>query len=405
MQFEHIHFGAGRQGVGGVVPVSCAAGGRVHVVVHGASELSRECTLACRVGAADGGEEGELDFASFSPADTIEQLHRDARDALESAPELLLTTALSPRGVQEQSEFLVAIAQGRRDRGQRTVFVACEEELGEEHERLLEHLQSLGVDVRRCAFYRLCSQDLRYSGRDRRSVVVAEELEWVIEGEADCELLCALARVPGVIFAQHIDQHQRRIRWLASGPRLSLALLAAAEKQPQIAIPSVASESEEWLEWAHAALVPLVRERCPDLDCIESYAQRTRRALLEHSDDGLTALRNMRRSGLRAFMRELQRLIGDPWRAYFETEAPVPAELSRLLYALRTVLSDMESYSDYEPYAWGDTMLFTRDDFRATVAYEALLTDVLPPTRVKELAKNLADRLKEHREDLPGLSG
>ncbi len=403
MQFEHIHFGAGRQGVGGVVPLSCAAGGRVHVVVHGASELSPDCELACSVGpAGGGGEDPVLKFASFSRADTIEQLHRDAREALDSAQELLLTTALSPLGVQAQSEFLISLAQGRRDRKQRTVFIACEEEIGEEHLRLLERLESIGVDVRHCALYRLCSQDLRSSGRDRRGVLAAEEVEWVIDGEADCELLCSLEQAHSVVFSKYVPQHRLRIRWLASGTRLSLALLAVQAKQPLLASDWVKDECGDWLEGIHGALVPLVQARCPDLDCIESYAERARLALLEHSDDGLTALRNMRRAALRPFMRELQRLIGDPWRAYVEIGAQVPEELSRLLYALRTVLSDMESYSDYEPYAWGDMLLFDKVDSHAITAYKELLTGVLPPKRVDELAENLGDRLKEHRQDLPG---
>ncbi|HEY1451009.1 MAG TPA: hypothetical protein VGF47_08650, partial [Solirubrobacteraceae bacterium] len=348
MQFEHIHFGAGRQGVGGVVPLSCAAGGRVHVVVHGASELSPDCELACSLGAPDGQRDDPvLDHASFSRADKIEQLHPQAREALRSAPELLLTTALSPLGVQEQSAFLLSLARARTERGQSTVFIPCEEEIGEEHTRLLSQLEEMGVDVRRCAFYRLSSQDLRRSlGRDRRAVVVAAAVEWVIEGEADCDLLRALAQAPGASFSMYIDQHRVRIRWLAGNARLSLALLAAEAKQPQLAIASVESECAEWLERIHGALVPLVQAHCPNLDCIESYAARTRIALLEHEDDGLTALRNMRRTTLRPFMRELQRLIGDPWRAYVDTGALLPEELSRLLSALHTVLSDMESYSD-----------------------------------------------------------
>jgi hypothetical protein len=404
MQFEHIHLGAGRQGVGGVVPLSCAVGGRVHVVVHGASELSPDCELACSVGAADGQrDDWVLDHASFSRADTIEQLHPQAREALHSAPELLLTTALSPLGVQEQSDFLLALARARAERGQSTVFIPCEEEIGEEHTRLLSQLGEMGVDVRRCALYRLSSQDLRRSrGHDRRVVVVAEEAEWVIEGEADSDLLRALAQAPGTSFSKHIDQHLVRIRWLAGNARLSLALLAAEAKQPQLAIASVQSECADWLELIHGALVPLVQARCPDLDGIESYATRARIELLEHEDDGRTALRNMRRTTLRPFMRELQRLIGDPWRAYVQTGALIPAELSRLLYALHTVLSDMESYSDYEPYAWGDMLLYESVDQRAIAAYEEQLTGVLPPKRVEELAKNLADRLEEHRQDLPG---
>ncbi len=400
MQFEHIHFGAGRQGVGGVVPLSCAAGGRVHVVVHRGSRLSPDCVLECNDG---GAEDCALKPASFSCASTIEQLAPEAREALRSAPELLLTTALSALGVQEQSNFLLALAHARAEREQSTVFIPCEEEIGEEHTPLLSRLGEMGVDVRRCALYRLSSQDLRRSrGHDRRVVVVAEEAEWVIEGEADCDLLRALAQAPGTSFSEHIDQHLVRIRWLAGNARLSLALLAAEAKWPQLATASVEEECAEWLERIHGALVPLVQERCPDLDCVESYAARTRAALLEHSDDGLTALRNMRRTTLQPFMRELGRLIGDPWRTYVQTGAQVPEQLSRLLYALQTVLSDMESYSDYEPYAWGDMLLFESVDRRAIAAYEALLTGVLPPKRVEELAKNLADRLKEHRQDLPG---
>jgi hypothetical protein len=133
--------------------------------------------------------------------------------------------------------------------------------------------------------------------------------------------------------------------------RLSLALLAVEAKQPRIV--SVDGECADWLERVHGMLVPVVQEHCPDLDCIESYAERERVALLEHEDDGITALRNMRGTNLRPFMRELQLLIGDPWRAYLQAGAVVSKELSRLLSALHSVLSDIESYKDFETYAWG----------------------------------------------------
>lgn len=288
MEFDQFHFGAGRNSVGTVVPLSRAAGGRVHVVVHIASELSPGCELVCSICGPDGRRNDlVLEVASLSRADTIEQLEPSARAVLLSAPELLLTTALSPRGIQAQSEFLITLARARAEAGKLTTFIPCEDEIGEDHTDLLERLSTLGVQIRRSALYRLCSQDPLASSNERRAVRADQHVEWVIEGVADTALLESLAQAPGVTFSEHIDQHILRIRWLASGIRLTLALLGAASNRSQIRLRSVESEHEDWLRRVYPNLVPLVQAHCRDLDCTEEYAERQLQSLLRHEDDGL----------------------------------------------------------------------------------------------------------------------
>lgn len=80
----------------------------------------------------------------------------------------------------------------------------------------------------------------------------------------------------------------------------------------------------------------------------------------------------------------------------------MPAELRRLLYAIHIALCDIENYSDYEPYAWGDMLLYEEADGQAIVAYEELLMGILSPEEVEERSRKLAAALREHREELPG---
>jgi hypothetical protein len=397
MSFDQIHFGAGRDGVGAILPLSIAAGARVHVVVHQGSLLDAGARLACSEHSENGGRpKTELDVVSFSRADTLRCLEEQARTTLEDAEELLLTTAITPRGIGEQREFLLSLVGLRADR--RTIVIANEQEHGEEHEELRQRLGERGVEVRRGVVNRLCRRDMAVTEADRRAVRADEHVEWLIEGPADSPPLAALAQAPGVRFTDRIEEHALRTRWLVCGVRLALALLAQGERQPVLQVPGTESARKEWVDAVYAALVPLVRERCRELD--DAVVREQAEAVRRFDDDVLCTLRHLKRAHLLPFMRELQRALGEPYRALVQSGEGLPFELHRVLFALEVVLSGMENYTDLGAYRRGNMVLSEGVDAKVVDAYGDLLAGILDLDEVRRRKLALEYQLDQHREEL-----
>ena len=399
MRFEHIHFGAGRRSLGAIVPLSINAGGRVQIVVHGASELPAEPELLCSVRGSDGRrEELPLRIGSLSFADAIEQLDAQARAVLFDAPELLLTTAITAAGIDAQSGFLVELARARA--GKYTVFIPCEEDLGDQRAPLTVQLRTLGVDVRRSVVNRLCSQN-GSTVNGRRAVRVDEHAEWLIEGRPDSPLLRLLAEAPSITFTSHIEEHALRTRWLARGIQLQLVLLAAESGQQQVRLEAIELERERWLERVCSAFVPLVEQRCKRLSDTATYARKQTETFLRHDDDVLLALHKLKRANLLPFLDEVRGSISEPCRELVQaTNAPLPADLRRVFYALDLALSEIERYSDYLAHVTGEMQLTEDDDAVALDAYRNLLTDILAPEEVAIRVYTIDQAFNRHRLDL-----
>lgn len=400
MPYDHIHFGAGRRSLGMVLPLSSTADARIHIVVHENSELSPSTVLMLKVQRADGEREVlELPRESLSFASAIDGLEPAAREALETASDLLLTTAISDGGIESQCEFLVALAQVRAAKGMNTVFIACEEEIGEKHTRLMERLETLRVDVRRSVANRLCTLDKQAANSGARAVCVDEHVEWFIEGEPTSPMLEALAQVPGVTFTHDIDCHALRARWLARGILLALALLAAEANQPQVRLEASALEREGWFGRVCAAFVPLVEQRCPTLEGTADYAEEQVRALLRHDDDLLSVLDKLRRADLLPLLRELQRSLAEPCRALVAEGVPLPSELHRVFFALGVVLGEIEGFCDYYRYVSGDMLLTEDGDAKVIAAFRELLTGIFSQDDIRDRAKELEFAFERHRGD------
>jgi hypothetical protein len=398
MPFDQIHFGAGRHGVGAILPLSLDAGGRVHVVVHAASTLAPKSELVCTVCGPDGQRHDlVLNVSSLSIANAIEQLDPQARAVLVDASELLLTTAITSSGIDAQSEFLLALARART--GKHTIFISCEDEIGSEHNELQERLRSLDVDVRRSVVNRLCSPDIGATGDRRRAVRADEHVEWLIEGMPCGALLLSLAQVRGVVFTEHIDEHALRTRWLAHGIRLALALLAAEANQQQMRQQAVEREQDGWLERVYSDFIPLIEQRCDEfVDTIE-YAHRQIETLLRHDDEVLSVLRKLKRASLFPFLRELHQ-ISEPCRELVKATGELPPELRRVFFAIETVLSSIERYTDYEIFASGDMLLTFDVDNRILDSYRELLAGIFSDDEINGRVLSLAYHLEQHRAEL-----
>ncbi len=320
------------------------------------------------------------------------------------AQSLLVTIALSPEGIAAQSEFLLALAAARA--GKHTIFIPCEyEHFGGDHSELLRRLTRLGMDVRRSVLNRLCNAEPLATDVTRRAVRADQQVEWYIEGKPNCPLLQALARSTGVHFTEHIEQHRLRTRWLAHGMHLSLALLASESKQMQLNAQAEELAHEYWIDRVLLMLVEQVDARCPDLHDTYEYAQLQIKALLRYEQDPKAALRNLRRSQLLPFLRELKESILDPWSEIVQGGGvQLPPEALRLLHAIEVVLCDIARYSDYESYAARDMVLHQSLDTLASVAYRRMLQRVLPRSKVDVDARviTLEVALQLHRNELEG---
>ncbi len=399
MPFDQIHFGAGMRGIGAVLPLSLEAGGRVHVVVHAGSELVPDSELICSVSGQNGQRPSlVLDIASLSVANTIEQMDPQARAVLADVAELLVTTAITPRGIDAQSEFLVELARIRVKKD--TIFILGEEDIGEEHTELVARLRTLGVDVRRSVLSRLCSPGLGATGKAQRVVCADESVEWFVEGKPSGPMLRSLSAVTGVAFTERIEEHALRIRWLVQGIRLALALLAAEANQSQLRMQAAERVNDGWLETVYSDFVPLVAERCSEFADEDEYTRRQIEVLLRHDDNSLSALQKLKRANLAPFLRELQRSIGEPCRELVKSSGVLPAYLLRVFHAIDFVLGDIERYSDYEMFATGDMHLSVETDTRVINAYRELLAGIFPQEEINNRVLYVEHQLAQHREEL-----
>jgi len=405
MPFDHIHLGAGRGGLGAILPTSIDAGGSVHVVAHTASTLPPGSELVCCICFEAGQrEDRSLEIASLSIACTIKQMKEAARAVLVAAPSLLITTTLSPEGIAAQSEFLLALAAERA--GKHTIFIPCEyEQFDGGHEELRKQLLGLRVDVRRSVVNRLCSAEPLATDETRRAVRADEQVEWYIEGMPDCPLLQALERSPGVRFSDHIEQHRLRTRWLAHGMHLSLALLASEHKQVQLRAQAAELAREYWIDRVLLMLVEHAQARCPDLEDTYEYAQLQVEALLRYEQDGTVALRNLRRAHPLPFLRELGESIVEPWAEIVQGGGvQLPPEVLRLFHAIEVVLCDVARYSDANRYEAREMVLDAELDGQASAAYRRMLERVFPrePTAVAGRVIALEVALDLHRDEYEG---
>ncbi len=405
MLFDHIHLGAGRCSLGVIAPLSVAAGGRVHIVVHRGSRLGPAAPMfVCVVQAADGTRtEQPLKTESFSIAESIEELAPQARAALLESPDLLLTTALTPGGVEAQREFLVRLVEARRPL--RTVVVACEEGTGAERTELLQQLEALGADVRRSVVDRLCSLDVRARRENRHAVCVDEDVAWFIEGEATTPLLQALADVPGVTFTKAIEAQARLTSWLGRGMLLQLALLAKEIKRADLRLEAIRREREGWFDRVCAALVPVVEQGCAELPAdvalpaADDYARKQIASLLRHDSDGEIVLSKLKRADLASFLREVEQLIAAPCRRLVATTGELPPELRQVFFSLDIVLGDVQGHRDWDVYHAGDMLIDEATDSRVIDAYRELITGVIPDDEIEGRVISLAVALQEHRDE------
>ncbi len=400
--FDHLHLGAGKLGLGLILPTAIDAGARVHLVVHRRSTLRSDATLACFVCYATGARERrELAVASISVADAIGDLEPSARAALVDAPELLITTAITSGGIADQAAFLVELAQERD--GKPTIFIACENDCGPAYPKLVEDLHETGADVRRAVVNRVCS-DLEEDAALRdgeRAVRAFHSAEWIIEGAPSLPLLAALDAVPYVRFVDDIEPYEVRKRWLVNGTHLAIALLAKAMNYGTIDGAATELQARDgWIYRLHDVLVPLIEQRFPVLEGTRAWASNQLEVMLQHEEDPVRILRRLRRADLLPFIQDFERKLGEPARALVESGSALAPELHRVFDELEASLADIGIYRDYSRFQARDMHLSATADAEVTRAYHRLLSALVPLPEADRRVGVLERALRRHRVQL-----
>jgi hypothetical protein len=179
-------------------------------------------------------------------------------------------------------------------------------------------------------------------------------------------------------------------------------LLAAERQQKQLRAQAAELMRERWIDRVLLMLVEQVQARCPDLEDTYGYAQLQVAALLRYEQDGVVALRNLRRARLLPFLREFKESIVEPWGEIVQGGVKLPPEALRLLYAVEVVLCDIARYSDYESYKARDMVLDANLDAQAAVAYRRMLKRIFPrdPVEVDGRVITLEMALDLHRDEM-----
>ena len=405
MKVAQIHIGAGQLGLGLVMTSARAAGMEAHLVNRTTGGLGRSPSFAVIESTVDGGAARcELEPASFSLADHVEELHQSALAAIDEADHLLITTTVTTSGVRDCQGLLTGIAQrrgARRDhRGAGADFIACENDPGPHFKDLTEALAELGVRCLPTVVDRLCAYET--DTPDLRVVRADAEADWAIEAASPSPGLAALADgAPHVRLVDDVTPLKQQKLWLVNGAHLALGIWA---RRRGLVFMRPAAGERGRVEWLEALLKemsePLLRlhpELGPESNCVE-WGSKHIEAWLRETDETRRILKRLRRSDVGAFLDDFDLKFGSCARKREggPTEAPCMRSTLENLHAL---LTDLEKYEDFRPAADSQDAPLELDaakDAAAVERYRAILGGALGLDAVA-LAEDLDAAFEAHR--------
>ncbi len=395
--FAHLHLGSGKLSAGLVVLTGIDAGGTVHMIARAATERAADASFACLLLSETTRARRALELGSFSRADCVDDLHPEARQAIEETPELLITTAITASGIANRTDFLIQLAELRTNKS--TTFIACENDPGDAYPPLESALRARGVVVRRTMVNRLCFRE-EIEADGTHLIHTEEQAEWIIEGAPDGAVLKALAQVPYVQFVPDIEPYEVRKRWLVNGGHLAVALLADRRYQSTLNVEVVKQERGGWIKRLHASWIPTLDARYAELGDSITYADEQVAIWLRHEDSVLRILSGLKRADLLGFFRSVERKIGEPTRAQVQRTGTLAPEARRVFNELARTLIKIESYRDYAIFKSGAMTLRSELDDAAVFAYRSLLREIFPPEEIDARAHALSGALHRHRAQL-----
>lgn len=398
----HIHFGPGQLGLGLVVPAGIAAGLPVHLIARRDAGLESTCSFELRVATVEADPlTVKLPVASLSQASQVQDLDPRAQQTLVEADDVLLTTALTTSGLQASRPLILATARRRKDHPGSTVFIAAENDPGDDDGSFAQALRALGVDVRETMVDRLCFfQDKKLDKQPaRRLVTAAHFAEWLIEGEPTTETLTALEATPTVTFVPEVRPHELRKRWLVNGAHLALALSAHDHNEPRLWIRAAEPGCSEWLGRMQGALAKALEAEGVRFDDNPAYTSQQTSLWKRHEDYVPRVLRRLRRLDLLPFIVDVQRKLGDPASRYRERVPEPSPEFEAVFEVLHGILCSVEKYVDFARletlHELGQPVpLSAEQDTSVIEAYGGLLSGVCDSgtkvKRIRQLTRALA---------------
>lgn len=393
----HIHFGPGKLGLGLLVWAGLQAGFDVHVLARPGSVVTPDTALELQIRPEHGDDIWvSLPIASQCQAKDVVDVPPEVRAAIDGAPDLLVTTAVTTEGLQAVAPLIMDLLEARSGReGVKTTFIAGENDPGPKYPQLVDEFERLGVDCRRTMVNRLCFEPAELK-REGARVIRADGLtEWLIEGQPDTPVLAALAKLEHVRFVPDVEPFEVRKRWLVNGGHLALAILAREYKQPRLDHAATEPGRSAWLRQLHFVLIGVLQRRYPELEDNVDYAAKHVNAWIRHEDRAIRVLRRLKRADIGPFLRDLYRKLGEPLMAPELIRGESWRVVEELMHSLHNVLRSFEQYEDQVEIRENPGLLDEAVDENCTSLYHlwltALIDEETADTRYRELHEAFAD--------------
>ncbi len=396
----HIHFGPGKLGLGLVAAISSKAGLDLHLIgrVDSQPDLSPGYTL--RVRGIGGIERDEnVTITSFSKADCWDHLDPKVQAALIEAPELLLTTSVTTKGLSARQHFVLDLVRRRKasPHAQSTIFIAAENDTGPNYPKLAHELGALGVDCRRTVVDRLCTQTHIDPITGIYVVTVDELAQWIIEGDpSTSRTLGALAQSSFVWFVPDFEPFEVRKRWLVNGVHLALAITAHARPMPSIDITLAADTNLEWTTRLERTLIQVFDHRYPDLHSSLDYAISHLPGWLRNPDPVTRILSRLKRTDLLPFFEDFDSKLGDALSDPFIAKTGPTDEARETFDALQAILVKHTSYVDFGDPQLRKGPLSLSQDRQALKRYQDLLNGIFDSGQAAKRVKALSIAFNRH---------
>lgn len=414
-----LHLGAGRLGLGLVVPAVQRLG-EVHVVdrlrdgPHAGDPEQREKLAALEAIHAD----RCFSIAELPAAQpTLERCevtacHRVAEGAglsdiaavVRSESTLLVTTALTAAGLDAQVPRLEAILELRDELGLATVVIPCENRTGPGYQALVaQHAGSPLCDFVDAVVDRVCLR-LR-TENDQAVVEVDHHASWIIEQRHPPNPVIARlgAAVPSVTLVDDIAPHREQKLWMTNGPHLLLALEAHAaniERIDEALAEPALSERFRSIQWCMSRAVQTARPGAFTDAELEEYCQRHAETFAAHPDSTKRVMSRFRRRDLAGFFTDLNEKVGMPARVLAANEGDL-TPLSSLV-SLVGYLVDAGAFWDLtdRPLTRADLEELEGADRAALESFEVFASEWAEPGLTDETADRISSRLARDREVL-----
>ncbi|MGN6216577.1 MAG: hypothetical protein ACTHN7_06420 [Solirubrobacterales bacterium] len=385
-----LHIGPGKLGLGLIVDLTLKAEIDTHVIGRPGSDaaVGRFSLILT------GGERKPLNISSYSEAVNYDQLRDPAKDAAISSVSMLVTTSVGK--LDGCMSLLNEIAEERNLHPGDTVFIACENDLGDSYEEIEKRLIDLEVDCRRAMVNRICPESILDNGE--LLVRGDPHAEWLIEGIPDTEVLAQLDQLQEVQFVEDVEPFAVRKRWVVNGGHLALGLFGRKDKVTSVAVVARDEARQAQLIDIQKAMIQALPEEWVELlGDSAAYAHGELLPMCRTEDEVPRILHRLKRENLAPFIESAEKRLGEPAKRFRKTRQHLSPHLESVFEVMQDVLLDLESYVDALAVRAGKVKLDADRDEEAVAAYRELLDGVFSKEKSIRWSDRLQRELARHR--------